>query len=213
MGPGAICTTRVVAGIGVPQVTAIMECVEESSKYNVRVIGDGGIKYSGDIPKAIASGASAVMIGSLFAGTEESPGETVLYQGRAYKMYRGMGSIDAMRAGSRDRYFQEEEDDVATEPKLVAEGIEGRVPYKGQLNAVVFQLVGGLRAGMATAAYAAWTTCAPRRSSCVSPSRGCGKAIRTTLRSPRKRRTTRCSRADGEASTPFVFASNSTGPV
>lgn len=148
MGPGAICTTRVVAGIGVPQVTAIMECVEEASRHDVRVIGDGGIKYSGDLPKAIASGASAVMIGSLFAGTEESPGETVLYQGRAYKMYRGMGSIDAMRAGSGDRYFQQEDGAPSPEPKLVAEGIEGRVPYKGQLNAVVFQLVGGLRAGM-----------------------------------------------------------------
>lgn len=148
MGPGAICTTRVVAGIGIPQVTAVLDCAEEADRHGVRVIADGGIKYSGDIPKAIAAGASAVMIGSLFAGTEESPGETVLYQGRAYKMYRGMGSIDAMRAGSSDRYFQMGEDGPVNEDKLVAEGIEGRVPYKGNLGAVVFQLIGGLRAGM-----------------------------------------------------------------
>ncbi len=148
MGPGAICTTRVVAGIGVPQVTAVLDCSEAAEKYNVRTIADGGIKYSGDIPKAVAAGASAVMIGSLFAGTEESPGETVLYQGRAYKLYRGMGSIDAMRAGSGDRYFQGDDEGPVNENKLVAEGIEGRVPYKGNLSAVVFQLVGGLRAGM-----------------------------------------------------------------
>jgi IMP dehydrogenase len=148
MGPGAICTTRVVAGIGIPQVTAVLDCAEAADKHGVRIIADGGIKYSGDIPKAIAAGATAVMIGSLFAGTEESPGETVLYQGRTYKLYRGMGSIDAMRAGSGDRYFQMGEDGPVNENKLVAEGIEGRVPYKGNLNAVVFQLIGGLRAGM-----------------------------------------------------------------
>jgi len=150
MGPGAICTTRVIAGIGVPQITAIMQCVETAEKHGRRVIADGGIRYSGDITKAIASGASAVMIGSLFAGTEESPGETVLYQGRTYKMYRGMGSIGAMQKGSRDRYFQAEVDAAgpAPEAKLVAEGIEGRVPYKGSLGTVVFQLAGGLRAGM-----------------------------------------------------------------
>jgi IMP dehydrogenase len=150
MGPGAICTTRVIAGIGVPQVTAIFDCAEAAARYDVHLLADGGIKYSGDVTKAIAAGAGAVMIGSLFAGTEESPGETVLYQGRAYKMYRGMGSIDAMRSGSGDRYFQVDsiEEQAVAETKLVAEGIEGRVPYKGNLSAVVFQLVGGLRAGM-----------------------------------------------------------------
>lgn len=150
MGPGAICTTRVVAGIGVPQVTAIFDCVEEADRHGIHVIADGGIKYSGDVAKAIAAGGAAVMIGSLFAGTEECPGETVLYQGRAYKTYRGMGSIDAMRSGSGDRYFQasREKDGPVNENKLVAEGIEGRVPYKGVLSSVVFQLMGGLRAGM-----------------------------------------------------------------
>jgi IMP dehydrogenase len=145
MGPGAICTTRVIAGTGVPQITAILDCAEEADRHGVRIVADGGIKYSGDITKALAAGASAVMIGSLFAGTEESPGETVLYQGRSYKAYRGMGSIGAMQLGSADRYFQADE---AMEAKLVAEGIEGRVPYKGRLGAVVFQLVGGVRAGM-----------------------------------------------------------------
>lgn len=150
MGPGAICTTRVVAGIGVPQITAVSECSEAAAKFGVRVIADGGIRYSGDIPKAIAAGASAVMIGNLFAGTEESPGETVLYQGRSYKVYRGMGSIDAMQRGSGDRYFQPEATNFepGQEAKLVAEGIEGRVPFKGSLAAVVYQLIGGLRAGM-----------------------------------------------------------------
>jgi IMP dehydrogenase len=150
MGPGAICTTRVVAGIGVPQVTAIFQCTEAAERFGKRIIADGGIRYSGDITKAIAAGASAIMIGSLFAGTEESPGEMVLYQGRSYKMYRGMGSIEAMQRGSRDRYFQMEYERAETpmEGKLVAEGIEGRVPFKGSLGAVVFQLIGGLRAGM-----------------------------------------------------------------
>ena len=144
VGPGSICTTRVVAGVGVPQVTAIMNCSDACWKSGVPVIADGGIKYSGDIAKAIASGAHSVMIGSLFAGTEESPGEHVLYEGRSYKVYRAMGSIGAMKKGSSDRYFQE-----GTEPrKLVPEGIEGRVPYRGPLSATVFQLVGGLRAGM-----------------------------------------------------------------
>ncbi len=142
IGPGSICTTRVVAGIGVPQVTAIFECANEASKYGVSIIADGGIKYSGDIPKAIAAGAKVVMIGSLFAGTEESPGEIEIYQGRSFKVYRGMGSIGAMKEGSKDRYFQE------NEQKLVPEGIEGRVPYKGSLADTVYQLVGGLRAGM-----------------------------------------------------------------
>ena len=142
IGPGSICTTRVVAGIGVPQVTAIMDCAQEADKYNIPIIADGGIKFSGDIVKAIASGAQVVMIGSLFAGTEESPGDIEIYQGRSYKVYRGMGSIGAMKAGSCDRYFQEREQ------KLVPEGIEGRVPYKGPLSDTVYQMLGGLRAGM-----------------------------------------------------------------
>lgn len=142
IGPGSICTTRVVAGIGVPQITAIMDCAEEADKYNIPVIADGGIKFSGDIVKALATGARVVMIGSLFAGTEESPGDIEIYQGRSYKVYRGMGSIGAMKAGSCDRYFQEKEQ------KLVPEGIEGRVPYKGSLAETVFQMIGGLRAGM-----------------------------------------------------------------
>ncbi|MBM3287394.1 MAG: IMP dehydrogenase [Candidatus Eisenbacteria bacterium] len=145
MGPGAICTTRVIAGSGVPQITAILDCAEEADRLGVRVVADGGIKYSGDITKALAAGASAAMIGSLLAGTEESPGETVLFQGRSYKMYRGMGSIGAMQRGSRDRYFQTDE---TNDSKLVAEGIEGRVPYKGSVGGVVFQLVGGVRVGM-----------------------------------------------------------------
>ncbi|NIM20643.1 MAG: IMP dehydrogenase [Candidatus Latescibacteria bacterium] len=145
VGPGAICTTRVIAGIGVPQITAIMECAAVAGKVGVPLIADGGVKYSGDIVKAIAAGGDTVMIGSLFAGADETPGEIVLYEGRSFKIYRGMGSVEAMRQGSRDRYAQE---DVAEETKLVAEGIEGRVPYKGKLSESVFQLVGGLRAGM-----------------------------------------------------------------
>jgi IMP dehydrogenase len=144
IGPGSICTTRVIAGAGVPQLTAVMECARAAEKYDVPIISDGGIKFSGDITKAIAAGANAVMIGSLFAGTDEAPGETILYQGRTFKAYRGMGSIGAMQAGSRDRYFQEEAD----VSKLVPEGIEGKVPYKGALFALVEQLVGGLRSGM-----------------------------------------------------------------
>lgn len=144
MGPGAICTTRIVAGAGVPQITAIMDCAAVAARAGIPVIADGGVKYSGDIVKAIAAGADSVMIGSLFAGTEESPGQIELFEGRAFKSYRGMGSIDAMKQGSGDRYMQEDVD----ESKLVAEGIEGRVPYKGKLSDSVFQLVGGLRAGM-----------------------------------------------------------------
>jgi IMP dehydrogenase len=144
VGPGSICTTRVVAGVGVPQVTAIMDCREVCEKAMVPLVADGGVKYSGDIAKAIAAGAHCVMIGSLFAGTEESPGELVLYEGRSYKVYRAMGSIGAMKQGSSDRYFQEGRESQ----KLVPEGIEGRVPYRGALSATVFQLVGGLRAGM-----------------------------------------------------------------
>ena len=142
MGPGSICTTRIVAGIGVPQLTAIMDCAEVADKYNKTIIGDGGIKYSGDITKAIAAGAHAVMLGSLFAGTEESPGETEIYQGRTFKSYRGMGSLGAMPLGSKDRYFQE------GNKKLVPEGVEGRVPYRGPLADIVYQLMGGLRSGM-----------------------------------------------------------------
>ena len=152
IGSGSICTTRMIAGIGVPMVTAILDCARAAAGTNVPVIGDGGIRYSGDITKAIACGASTVMMGSLFAGTDEGPGELILYQGRSFKEYRGMGSIGAMRRGSRDRYFQEEFDlEVPTEDsgeKLVPEGIEGRVPYKGTVATMVHQLVGGLRAGM-----------------------------------------------------------------
>lgn len=142
IGPGSICTTRVVAGIGVPQITAIIDCAEEAQKHGIPIIGDGGIKYSGDIVKAIACGADVIMIGSLFAGTEESPGDIEIYQGRSFKVYRGMGSLGAMKEGSKDRYFQE------NEQKLVPEGIEGRVPYKGSLSETVYQLIGGLKAGM-----------------------------------------------------------------
>ncbi|MGB3543121.1 IMP dehydrogenase [Rubrivirga sp.] len=145
IGPGSICTTRVVAGVGVPQLTAIMRCAEAAKRFDVPIIADGGVKQTGDIPKAIVAGASTVMIGGLFAGVEESPGETVLYEGRRYKNYRGMGSLGAMQAGSKDRYFQDAEDDLK---KLVPEGIEGRVPYKGTLAEVTYQMVGGLRAAM-----------------------------------------------------------------
>jgi IMP dehydrogenase len=145
IGPGSICTTRVVTGVGVPQVTAIMDCAEMAAKYDVPIIADGGIKQTGDVAKALAAGADTVMIGSMFAGLEESPGEKVLYEGRRYKMYRGMGSISAMKEGSRDRYFQDVEDDIK---KLVPEGIEGMVPYRGKLEEIVYQLIGGLRAAM-----------------------------------------------------------------
>jgi IMP dehydrogenase len=145
IGPGSICTTRVVAGVGVPQIRAITDCAKALHGMDVTVIADGGIKYSGDVAKAIAAGAHIVMIGSLFAGTDEAPGEIILYQGRSYKMYRGMGSIGAMRAGSKDRYFQSE---VTTDAKLVPEGIEGRVPYRGSLSQSLYQLIGGLKSGM-----------------------------------------------------------------
>jgi len=145
VGPGSICTTRVISGVGVPQITAIASCAKAAARHDTPIISDGGIKYSGDITKALAAGADSVMIGSLFAGTEESPGETILYQGRTYKVYRGMGSLGAMKDGSKDRYGQ---GDVAEEAKLVPEGIEGRVPYKGSLSFNIHQLIGGLRAGM-----------------------------------------------------------------
>jgi IMP dehydrogenase len=145
VGPGSICTTRVVAGVGIPQLSAILETTGISEKHDVPIIADGGIKFSGDITKAMAAGAHSVMIGNLFAGTDESPGEIVLYQGRSYKVYRGMGSLEAMKEGSRDRYFQQE---VESEAKLVPEGIEGRVPYHGALSFCIQQLIGGLKAGM-----------------------------------------------------------------
>ncbi len=144
VGPGSICTTRVIAGIGVPQITAIMNVVKAAKKYGVPVIADGGIKYSGDITKAISAGANSVMIGNLFAGADEAPGEIILYQGRTYKVYRGMGSIEAMRKGSKDRYSQDE----MIDSKLVPEGIEGRIPNRGSIGSIIYQLLGGLRAGM-----------------------------------------------------------------
>ena len=142
IGPGSICTTRVVAGVGVPQLTAVMDCVEEGNKYGVPVIADGGIKYSGDIVKALAAGAKVVMMGSMFAGCEEAPGEMEIYQGRSYKVYRGMGSLSAMACGSKDRYFQE------GNKKLVPEGVEGRIPFKGSVIDTIFQMIGGIRSGM-----------------------------------------------------------------
>src|SRR5690606_20509233 len=145
IGPGSICTTRVIAGVGVPQITAIYEVARGVKKKGIPVIADGGIKQTGDVAKAIAAGADSVMIGGLFAGVDESPGEKILYEGRSFKLYRGMGSLSAMKKGSKDRYFQDAEDDIK---KLVPEGIEGRVPYKGPLEDTVYQLVGGLRASM-----------------------------------------------------------------
>ncbi len=145
IGPGSICTTRVVAGVGVPQLTAVMDVFEVTKKYNIPLIADGGIRYSGDIVKAIVGGASSVMLGSIIAGVEEAPGETIIFESRKYKTYRGMGSIDAMQKGSKDRYFQDEEDDMK---KLVPEGIVGRVAFKGSLSEVMHQMIGGLKAGM-----------------------------------------------------------------
>ncbi|HHO77014.1 MAG TPA: IMP dehydrogenase [Deltaproteobacteria bacterium] len=145
VGPGSICTTRVVAGVGMPQITAIMNCAAEANKHGIPIIADGGVKFSGDVTKAIAAGASSVMIGSLFAGTDEAPGERIIYQGRTYKAYRGMGSLEAMKMGSKDRYFQQ---DVTESEKFVPEGIVGRVPYRGPISENVYQLIGGLRAGM-----------------------------------------------------------------
>ncbi|OIP35732.1 MAG: IMP dehydrogenase [Deltaproteobacteria bacterium CG12_big_fil_rev_8_21_14_0_65_43_10] len=145
VGPGSICTTRVIAGVGVPQITAIIDCAKIAKKFDIPLIADGGIKYSGDITKALVAGASSVMIGNLIAGTDESPGETVIFQGRSYKVYRGMGSIEAMKKGSKDRYYQ---DDIISDAKLVPEGIEGRIPYRGSLSSNIYQLLGGLKAGM-----------------------------------------------------------------
>ncbi len=145
IGPGSICTTRVIAGIGMPQISAVIECSKAAEKYKIPIIADGGIKQTGDIPKAIAAGADTVMIGGLFAGVEESPGEKILYEGRSFKVYRGMGSLSAMQKGSKDRYFQDVEDDIT---KLVPEGIEGRVPFKGPLSDTIYQMLGGLRSAM-----------------------------------------------------------------
>ena len=145
MGPGSACTTRVVAGVGVPQITAVLECAAAAAREGIPIIADGGIKYSGDLVKALAAGAHSVMLGNMLAGTEESPGETILLEGRTYKVYRGMGSLSAMSSGRGDRYFQEGVKDLK---KLVAEGIEARVPYKGEVANVIYQLMGGLRAGM-----------------------------------------------------------------
>jgi len=145
IGPGSICTTRVIAGVGIPQLTAIYDVAKAIEGSGIPVIADGGIRYSGDIVKAIAAGAHSIMAGSLFAGVEESPGETIIYNGRKYKSYRGMGSLEAMQQGSKDRYFQDVEEDIK---KLVPEGIAARVPFKGSLTEVIYQLVGGLRAGM-----------------------------------------------------------------
>jgi len=145
IGPGSICTTRIVAGAGVPQLTAVMEAYSVLKAKNIPIIADGGIRYTGDMVKALAAGANCVMMGSIFAGTEESPGETIIYEGRKFKEYRGMGSLGAMATGSSDRYFQDPEDDVK---KFVPEGIEGRVAYKGTLKEIIYQYVGGLRAGM-----------------------------------------------------------------
>ncbi len=147
VGPGSICTTRIIAGIGVPQISAIQDVAEAASKKNIPLIADGGIKYSGDVAKAIAAGANSVMIGNLFAGTDEAPGEVILFQGRTYKVYRGMGSIEAMKKGSRDRYAQNAGDEMI-DAKLVPEGIEGRIPIRGSIGGVIYQLIGGLRAGM-----------------------------------------------------------------
>jgi IMP dehydrogenase len=145
IGAGSICTTRVIAGVGVPQLTAIIECSKVAKKFSIPVIADGGVKQTGDVPKAIAAGADSVMIGGMFAGTDETPGEKVLYEGRSFKVYRGMGSIEAMKEGSKDRYFQDMEDDIK---KLVPEGIEGIVPYKGPLKDTIYQIIGGLRSAM-----------------------------------------------------------------
>jgi IMP dehydrogenase len=144
IGPGSICTTRMVAGVGVPQITAVWDCAEVARAHGIPIIADGGVKYSGDVVKAIAAGASTVMLGSMFAGTDEAPGELILYQGRSYKVYRGMGSLGAMKRGSRDRYGQ----GGTADEKLVPEGIEGRVPHRGSLGSIIGQLVGGLQAGM-----------------------------------------------------------------
>ena len=189
IGPGSICTTRIVAGVGVPQISAVANVAAALAGTGVPLIADGGIRFSGDLSKAIVAGASAVMIGSMLAGTEEAPGEVELFQGRSYKAYRGMGSLGAMAQaqGSSDRYFQ---DSSAGAEKLVPEGIEGRVPYKGAMSAIVHQLMGGLRASMATPAAPPSRRCAPSRNSCASPGPAWPSPTCMTCRSPRKRPTT-----------------------
>ena len=187
VGPGSICTTRVVAGVGVPQMTAIMECAEEARKHGIPIMADGGIKYSGDITKALAGGADSVMIGSLFAGTEESPGETILFQGRTYKVYRGMGSIEAMKEGSKDRYFQ---GDVETEKKLVPEGIVGRVPYRGPLSDTVTSWSAGFVRAWGTSDARTSPSFRSSRRSCRSPRQDSGKAMSMMSSSSRKPPTT-----------------------
>ena len=177
IGPGSICTTRIVAGVGVPQLTAIMEAVEAGARADVPVIADGGIKFSGDLAKALAAGASCAMVGSLLAGTDETPGEVFLYQGRSYKSYRGMGSVGAMARGSADRYFQAEVRDTL---KLVPEGIEGQVAYKGPVSGVLHQLSGGLRAAMGYVGAATFRNSASGRDSSASPMRACARATSTT---------------------------------
>ncbi len=189
IGPGSICTTRIVAGVGVPQLTAVMEAASEAKKAGVPVIADGGIKYSGDLAKAIAAGADVVMIGSLLAGTEEAPGEVFLYQGRSFKSYRGMGSVGAMARGSADRYFQQ---DVRDALKLVPEGIEGQVPYRGPVGPILHQLAGGLRAAMGyVGAPSIRGIPAKSAVSSASPARACAKAMSTTSPSPARARTIR----------------------
>ncbi len=177
IGPGSICTTRIVAGVGVPQLTAVLNAAEEAQKANVPVIADGGVKYSGDLAKAIAAGANVVMVGSLLAGTEESPGEVFLYQGRSFKAYRGMGSVGAMVAGSATRYFQ---GDVQEQQKLVPEGVEGQVPYRGPATPILYQLAGGLRSAMGYVGAATIPEFQSARASCASPTRACAKAMCTT---------------------------------
>ena len=184
IGPGSICTTRVVAGVGVPQLTAVMDAAQVANKADVPVIADGGLRTSGDLAKALAAGASSCMIGSLLAGTEEAPGETFLYQGRAYKSYRGMGSVGAMARGSADRYFQQE---VRDSLKLVPEGIEGQVAFKGPAKDVIHQLVGGVKAAMGYTGAPRSRPCASGPASFASPMRACAKATSTTCRSPARR--------------------------
>ena len=177
IGPGSICTTRIVAGVGVPQLTAIMDAVEAAGESGIPVIADGGIKYSGDLAKALAAGADVAMVGSLLAGTDETPGEVFLYQGRSYKAYRGMGSVGAMARGSADRYFQQ---DIKDHAEAGARRHRGPGAYKGPVGNVLHQLVGGLRAAMGYVGARRSTTSTPRRSSCASPAPACAKATSTT---------------------------------
>ena len=188
IGPGSICTTRMVAGVGVPQLTAVMETAGECHRHDVPAIADGGVKYAGDIVKAVAAGADAVMIGSLLAGTDESPGEVFFYQGRSYKSYRGMGSAGAMAQGSADRYFQEH---VGQHARYIPEGVEGQVPYKGPLNSVLHQLVGGLRAGMGYQGAADIAGLHASPGSRGYPARGSARVTSTTSSSRGSRPTTR----------------------